>query len=148
MSNKIFHIILAFTIVITSISFSAEGSKQRGKLIVKFEGIKEAKGNVKIALCNSSDNYYDHPNPFIGKVLSANDRYVIAEFDNLPFGEYAVKAFHDADSDNDLTTNFLGIPVEDYGFSNNVRGLFGPPSWEKAKFNFSNEKQEIEIQIK
>lgn len=145
---KYFNLILILVFSITIFSFPEEGPKQRGKLIVKFEGIKESKGNIKIALCNSADNYTDHQNPFIGKDISAKKDYVIAEFSDLPFGTYAIKAFHDADSDNDLTTNFLGIPVEDYGFSNNARGTFGPPSWEKAKFRFDNENQVIEITIK
>ena len=41
------------------------------------------------------------------------------------------------DADDDFDTNFLGIPTENYGFSNNARGLFGPPNWEDAKFKFN-----------
>ena len=41
----------------------------------------------------------------------------------------------------------LGIPVEDYGFSNNASGLFGPPSWEDAKFRFSDNNKIVEIVI-
>ena len=105
-------------------------------------------GNVKIALCNSDENYKDHKFPFIGKSIAINKNIAIVEFDDLPFGDYAIKAFHDEDSNDDLNTNILGIPVEDYGFSNNARGMFGPPSWEDAKFKFNVETKTIEIEIK
>lgn len=145
---KYLKVILILVLSLTTFIFPEERPKPKGKLIVKFEGIKESKGKIKIALCNSADNYRDHENPFIGKDISAKENYVITEFNDLPFGTYAIKAFHDADSNDDLNTNFLGIPVEDYGFSNDARGTFGPPSWERAKFYFDSENQIIEITIK
>jgi len=42
--------------------------------------------------------------------------------------------------------SFLGIPSEAFGFSNNVKGLFGPPSFEKASFPFPHKKV-ITIQL-
>jgi uncharacterized protein (DUF2141 family) len=122
--------------------------KTKGKLIVKFVGLKSNVGEVKVALCNSSNNYEDHKSPFIGQDILIDNKKAIIEFDELPFGEYAVKAFHDEDNNDDLNTNLLGIPSEDYGFSNDARGMFGPPSWDDAKFKFGVEKQTIEIVIK
>jgi uncharacterized protein (DUF2141 family) len=37
-----------------------------------------------------------------------------------------------------MDTNFLGIPKEDYGCSNNARGFMGPPKWKDAKFQINN----------
>lgn len=31
--------------------------------------------------------------------------------------------------------NFLGVPKEIYGLSNDVRGVFGPPDFAEAAFN-------------
>ena len=138
-------------IILFSISISAspsDGVKRKGILIVKFDGLDSNNGNVKIALCNSYDNYENHNSPYIGKTISINKNQAQIEFDDLPFGEYAIKAFHDEDANDDLNTNILGIPTEDYGFSNNARGLFGPPSWEDAKFKLTDEKKIVEIQIK
>ncbi|MFM7430954.1 MAG: DUF2141 domain-containing protein [Flammeovirgaceae bacterium] len=39
----------------------------------------------------------------------------------------------------------MGIPKEGYGFSNNVMGTMGPPSFEKAKFKLSGEKVVIRM---
>jgi Uncharacterized protein conserved in bacteria (DUF2141) len=39
----------------------------------------------------------------------------------------------------------LGIPLEPYGFSNNVRITFGPPKWEEAKFTVKGSTAEVSI---
>lgn len=144
--------IFAFSIILL-ISFSisviaSDEPKKKGKLIVKFNGLNSDDGNIKIALCNSDENYKNHTSPFIGKSIPIDNHNAIIEFDDLPFGEYAIKAFHDEDANDDLNTNILGIPTEDYGFSNNVRGMFGPPSWEDAKFKLGDENKVVEILIK
>ena len=52
----------------------------------------------------------------------------------LPPGTYAIGIFHDVNLNNKMDNNFLGIPVEQFGFSNNARALFGPPDFEDAAF--------------
>lgn len=141
-----FSIIIFFSISIFILP--SDGAKKKGKLVVRFNGMNSNNGNVKIALCNSDLNYMDHRSPFIGKTIAIKNNNALIEFEDLPFGDYAIKAFHDEDSNDDLNTNILGIPIEDYGFSNNARGMFGPPSWEDAKFNFNSETKIIEIEIK
>lgn len=141
--------LIFFSIFVISLSANqSDEAKSKGILIVKFDGIQSNNGNIKFALCNSADNYEDNKSPFIGKSISISKNTAIVEFDSLPFGEYAIKAFHDEDANSDLNTNILGIPTEDYGFSNNARGLFGPPSWDDAKFKLTNEKKIVEIKIR
>lgn len=52
----------------------------------------------------------------------------------LPPGQYGVMAYHDRNSDLKLNTLPIGLPTEPYGFSNNSRAPFGPPSWSAARF--------------
>ena len=56
-------------------------------------------------------------------------------FDGLPPGTYALSVFHDENDNGQLDTNFLGIPTEQFGFSNNARSMmFFPPSFAAARF--------------
>jgi uncharacterized protein (DUF2141 family) len=50
-------------------------------------------------------------------------------------GRYAIRMFHDVDSDGAMDTNVIGIPTEPIGFSNNAPLQFGPPSFAAAAFN-------------
>lgn len=53
---------------------------------------------------------------------------------NIPDGEYAMVFFIDANENKKLDKNFIGIPKEQYGFSNNAMGAFSAPTFEQAKF--------------
>ncbi|MFO8029087.1 MAG: DUF2141 domain-containing protein [Cyclonatronaceae bacterium] len=61
-------------------------------------------------------------------------RSLTVRFDSLTSGPKAVRLFHDENGNADLDTNFLGIPTEGYGFSNNPRSRFGAPSLEDQLF--------------
>lgn len=52
-------------------------------------------------------------------------------------GRYAFAFFHDADGDNVMDTDSIGIPQEGYGFSNDVRPGLSAPSFESAAFEVS-----------
>ncbi|NOS91716.1 MAG: DUF2141 domain-containing protein, partial [Cyclobacteriaceae bacterium] len=61
--------------------------------------------------------------------------------DNLPAGTYGISVMHDANSNEKMDSNFIGMPKEGFGFSNNAKGSFGPPSYEKTKLDFNTSKQ-------
>jgi len=123
------------------------GENPKTKLTIKIKGLKSNSGTVKVALCNSLDNYNDHKAPFMGFNLPIINNQAEITISDLPVGFYAVKAFHDKNNNNHLDTNFLGIPVEDYGFSNNASGIFGPPSWNRAKLMIKDGYPEIIINM-
>ena len=141
-------IILVLFVLPSSAGDGKKAESSKATLIVNFVGLKANEGNVKVALANSKENYKDHKNPFIGLTIEIKDNRALAIIDDITYGEYAVKAFHDRDANDDLNTNFLGIPIEDYGFSNDARGVFGPPDWSKAKFKVDKDTLKIEVTIK
>lgn len=53
---------------------------------------------------------------------------------SLPPGDYALSVFHDIDGDGRMARNFIGLPQEPAGLSNNARPRFGPPKWRDARF--------------
>ena len=65
---------------------------------------------------------------------------------NLPEGIYAIALFIDANKNMKIDKNFLGIPKEQYGFSNNAMGNLSGPSFEQAKFQVKgNSIQNIKL---
>ena len=53
---------------------------------------------------------------------------------NLKPGNYAFKYFHDENNNEVLDVRGIGIPKEGFGFSNNAKATFGPPSLKKTIF--------------
>jgi uncharacterized protein (DUF2141 family) len=144
-------IIFLLSIVITvntiNLAQKSEATTQFGKLKVVILGFNNNEGDCWFAIDNSREVYESEDTVWIGKILSIENKEVIVVIDSLKYGEYAVRVFHDENKNGKIDSNFLGIPTEDYGYSNDASGWFGPPSWEKAKFIFDKPEMTIDINI-
>lgn len=68
--------------------------------------------------------------------------------EGLPEGAYAVSLYHDENGNGRLDTNEMRIPIEPWGFSNDAIGLFGPASFEDARFTLPAEGARIVVQLR
>lgn len=102
----------------------------QGSIEVTVKNIKELKGTIRVGLFNSEKDFLEKP--VDGKIVKASKKEVTVTFENLKAGNYAVSVIHDENENNELDSNFMGIPKEGYGFSNNAMGTFGPPSFDDA----------------
>ena len=124
-----------------------QDSTSTGDLTIILEGFENNEGMAMIALSDSQEDYEADEAPFRTQEAEIFDKKSVWTVEAIPFGEYAIKIYHDEDDDNEMDTNFLGVPSEDYGFSNNAKGTFGPASWEDAKFMFKTPKDTVIINI-
>ena len=68
-------------------------------------------------------------------VKPVTGRQMTVTFEDVPFGDYAIAVMHDMDKNLKMATTWVGIPDEDLGVSNNVKGgPLGGPKWTAAKF--------------
>jgi uncharacterized protein (DUF2141 family) len=105
-----------------------------GTIIVEVTGIKKVKGNIAISVFNSADTFPGHDMGYQRVSITVTAEKVVYTFSDIPSGEYAIAVYHDVNANKEFDKNALGIPQEDYAFSNNASSPFGPPSFEKAKF--------------
>ncbi|WP_457553236.1 DUF2141 domain-containing protein [Desulfobacula sp.] len=115
-------------------------------LILEITGFDSSIGIAKVALVNSKQNYGEEI-PYKGFNCKIINNKVVKTIPGLPLGEYAVKVYHDENGNDELDTRMFGIPIEQYGFSNNARGTLGPPKFEAASFNLDSEILKIFIKI-
>src|SRR5688572_15373195 len=115
------------------------------KLQVTVTNIRGQKGNIIIGIFDSDENFLKKP--LDGKMEKATGDSITVVFENLKPGKYAVSVLHDANKNKDLDQNKLGIPKEGFGFSNNVTGAMGPPSFERALIDLLDQK-DLDINIK
>lgn len=101
-------------------------------LTVRVIGAEGNQGQVVLALFSSPENFLNEP-VFEHKLAIDATGAAVFELD-LESGVYAISVVYDANMDGVLNTGFLGIPKELVGFSNNARGVFGPPPFERASF--------------
>lgn len=57
-------------------------------------------------------------------------------FNGVPAGDYAVTIFHDENSNGKFDMNWMGMPLEGYGFSNNAKPMLKAPSFDECKFQY------------
>jgi uncharacterized protein (DUF2141 family) len=70
----------------------------------------------------------------------------IAVFTDIPDGEYTIIYFHDKNDNNKMDFATNGMPLENYGASNNVMN-YGPPNYEDAKFILADKSVRLEIRF-
>lgn len=117
---------------------------------VQVLNIRNSTGTVDCAL-------FDAPEGFPTEVLhSATNIMVIkvrqtqarCSFADIPPGLYALAVVHDENMNGKLDTNWLGIPTEGYGFSNDPKSLLGAPSFAAASFAYDGRTLEMTIRLK
>jgi len=136
---------LLFMISAGTASFAGQAGTHTSDLIIHITGFENSKGIAKVALVNSKKNYSEDI-PFKGYNFNIINHQVTQTL-TLPYGEYAIKVYHDENGNDELDTRMFGIPKERYGFSNNARGTFGPPEYEDALFKLDTPEKKITIHL-
>ena len=57
-------------------------------------------------------------------------------FAGVPAGDYAATVFHDENNNGKFDMNWMGMPLEGYGFSNNVKPMLKAPSFDDCEFHY------------
>lgn len=115
------------------------------KLTIEVKNVANTDGFIRVTLFDAEANWLKEGE--LKKVTIDNKEVVVVEFENVPDGTYAVSVIHDQNANGDLDANFMGIPSEPYGFSNDARGMFGPASFDESMFEVKGNKK-IEVTVK
>jgi len=113
-------------------------------------GIRNSVGTVDCAL-------FDSPNGFPRDVLHSAMRLVVmkvpntearCDFEGIPPGTYALVVLHDENMNGKIDTNWLGVPKEGYGFSNDAKAAFRAPSFSDASFVYDGKTLDLTITLR
>jgi len=140
------YIISSFVAVIFVRAILAQSGGQ-ATVIVKVTGLRSETGQVKIAVFNSSEKWLGEQ-PVYSSTINVDSQSVTWKIYDVPYGDYGIAVFHDENKNGKMDKNFVGIPLEPYGFSNNVRVTLGPPTLEKSKFVVKGPTTEVSIEVK
>ena len=135
--------ILALSLSLTSLLLLSPAFA--GTVTVEVRNI-ETNGEMHLAIYNDA-NVFENDNGEKGGAAKGIVDGVIEEVGTgtatyhfeLPDGTYAIGIFVDANYNNEMDRNFFGVPKEQYGFSNDAKGSFGPPSFKDASFTVSGD---------
>ena len=128
---------------------SAPGARAASdQIVVRVSALRSEAGEVRCALFGE-ELAEGFPG---GRAMAATTAPIaegraICSFEGPGPGRYAVSMFHDENENGELDANFLGIPKEGYGASNNARGRLGPPRFEDASFDYAGGPLELDVRV-
>ncbi|MCC7489927.1 MAG: DUF2141 domain-containing protein [Gammaproteobacteria bacterium] len=111
--------------------------------------VQDDAGSIVVLVYDSADHWLSERWRTRKRVPVAGQRVddtVTLELD-LPPGQYAFSVFQDRDDDGRLARNFLGMPKEPAGLSNNLRPRLGPPRFRDALFTLGEQPLEQRIRL-
>lgn len=117
-------------------------------LTIAITGLEEPTGRVAIAVFDNADDYAARTEPLASARVPVTSASVVWETSaSSTTGRLAVMVYHDVNGNGELDLGRLGVPREPYGFSNDARGLFGPPGFEDASFE-ATDASRLEIRLR
>nr|NQU89441.1 DUF2141 domain-containing protein [Bacteroidota bacterium] len=126
--------VLAF--FIASLAFQGFAQTDSTTIVVNVIELRSNDGKVGITLFNSEDGFPGDSDKAIEKrYVEIRNYSAETVFENIPAGKYAIAVYHDEDGDREIETNFIGIPKEGTGSSNNPKSRMGPPRFRDCVFD-------------
>ena len=133
-------LLFSFNILADELTINLSGQSREGVLSLAIYDNAEAYNYSVKGEKRSEEGVFSGIETFIE--LKESHEFVI----NLPEAIYAIALFVDANKNLKIDKNFLGIPKEQFGFSNNAMGKLSAPSFEQAKFKVEgNTLQNIQL---
>jgi uncharacterized protein (DUF2141 family) len=126
-------IIITFLLFLPNIILS-----QKQTISVNITGFETNNGKAMIMLLDKNEKEVEK------HVLDIKNEAIPFNFRQIEAGNYAVKVFHDKNSNQKLDKNLFGMPTEKWGVSNNLKAKLGPPNFKNMLFEV---KDDIEINI-
>jgi uncharacterized protein (DUF2141 family) len=116
---------------------------------VQIQGASSDKGMIRVLLFSGGKGFPDQ----VGQAaksfsLSPKNQQVAFTINDLAPGTYALAVIHDQDGNGKLSSNLVGYPIEKFGFSNNPKVYFSPPSFDKAAFVLGKTPLKVNISLR
>jgi uncharacterized protein (DUF2141 family) len=121
------------------VMFFAASVQAQSKVTVNITNVRNDKGVCKVCLFNNAASFNgEGGNAYACLNVPVKAKTSTATFNNVAAGTYAVMVFHDANTNNKMDKNFLGIPSEGYGASLNKLPFAAAPNFNDNKFVVEN----------
>ena len=136
---KLIVALLTTTILFISHSVTAQNSTITATVV----NVTSDSGKIAFALY---DKTTFNRTPLQGAESKIIDGKSIVVFENVVPGEYAIICYHDKNNNDKMDFEANGMPLEDFGASNNNMS-FSPPKFDDAKFVISDKDVSLNIKL-
>ena len=139
-------VVISTLLFAVSVQTASPQKESEHAIRAHIEGLRSDRGQVVCALFAVADDFPKRIDRAFARVTAQiMSGRSTCEFPMVPAGIYAVSVFHDENLNGRLDTNWLGIPREGVGASNNPKPRMGPPKFAAAEFQHSDAALDVEI---
>lgn len=119
-------------------------SDNSGSIHATVSNVNGTEGSVLFGLYTAEN--FMKSDPEYAVKAEIKEGKAIANFENVPEGTYAILVMHDKNDNQRMDFDANGMPLENYGSSNNPLS-YGPPNWDESKFVFDGTQKDFEIRF-
>ena len=126
-----------------------QGSPSANRLSIQVTGVRAAKGEVAVTIYPDDAKRFLAPGRKLLRVRAPARAPETPACFFLPApGYYAVAVYHDANGDQDFNRSLIGLPAEDYGFSNDAPTPIGLPAFKAVRFQVRPGETDLTIRLR
>ncbi len=139
---------VARTALLATLALGLGSTADAAEVVVRVSGLAEPLGQVGCSLFASSAGFPMDNTAARNLWIAADAKGVSCRFADVPEGSYAVAIGHDLNGNKRVDTNFVGLPTEQWGVSNNARPTLRAPRFDEAVFRVAADAKGVVIDIK
>ena len=123
-------------------------SQSTSTVLLEVSSFKNTRGTLNCRLFTKPSDFPDGEGILTVRVPIAGPN-TSCTFSNIEPGTYAVAVVHDENSDGKLDKNFVGVPSEGYGVSNNKTYALSAPKWDESVFTIApSESKTLQVKLR
>lgn len=136
-----------FFMVFACFLLSASEIDQKS-LTITVTNIKSTAGNIRVGIYKINNDFPNENDTYTQKIFKISKKgSMLIKIDDLPYGKYAIGIYQDKNKNATLDKSFIGAPKEPFAFSNNVKPMFGAPSFNECSFAYSIGSSKLKVKL-
>ena len=116
-------------------------------LTVHVGNISAKGGILHVALYTEQQWPNNNATPIADMVVPAVAPVTTVVMKNLTPGVYGIKSYQDVNKNGEFDQDFIGLPMERYGFSRDARPFLSAPSFDRTQFSVPEGASEITFHL-
>jgi len=117
------------------------------KLTIKVVDLRNHKGQLIFGVFKSPDGFPIEEQKAVNWQIKPADADSVVFTAMLPPGQYGASVLHDENKNGKMDKNFLGVPQEGYGVTNNPKPRFRGATFDEARFTLPRDGATLTISI-
>lgn len=114
-------------------------------LTVVVTHVRRALGHVRVEVCLPAEFL---KSCLLGAAAPAAKGETTVVVPDVPPGRYAIQAYLDENDNREVDQNFLGVPKEGVGFSQDAPFGLGPPTFRRAAFAHGDAPETVTLKLR